>query len=205
MSNPCKDFWETLNVDEAWQKIVLGPENPVETQQASEFILNGIPRGGTVLEVGAGLGRLMRAVSPHFERVWGMDISESMVAMSKGFLKDCPTCEIKLGDGHRLPFVDGMFDFVYSYITFQHMPDLECVRSNIAEILRVLKVGGSCRVQTLKGASNSPVVVPGWDGYRFEREEDFREEFSRYGFNAKAYTTSYDGQPIVLWVDGKKK
>jgi SAM-dependent methyltransferase len=212
MSNEYKNFWEATSLEDAWQKIILSPKDPgtspAEMESSVALLLNGIPDGGEALEIGAGVGRLMRAMVPHFNHVCGVDMSESMVTLSKDVLKDYPTCEVKLGDGYKLPFSDEMFDFVYSYITFQHMPDLACIRSNIAEVHRALKSGGLCRIQTLKA------TPPKSEGYHahfpFEREEEFREEFLRCGFEAEVHTTDLIGCPpdpevSVIWVTGRKK
>lgn len=192
---------------EAWLKIVTDTkENPADTQLTSGLLLDGIPAGGIALEVGAGVGRLMRCMAPHFDFVWGVDMSEDMVRMSQDFLRG-EHCEVKLGDGYRLPVASGAFDFVYSYITFQHMPDLDCVRSNIAEIYRVLKPGGICRVQTIKGVPfNGEFGKGGMYGRYFENEADFQSEFMQLGFDATVRTAPVVGTKEVstIWLTGRK-
>lgn len=193
---------------EAWLKIVTDTkENAADTQLASELLLDGVPNGGVALEIGAGVGRLMRAMSPHFERVWGVDMSEDMVAMSEDFLKGYPNCVVKQGDGYSLPVASDAFDFVYSYITFQHMPDLDCVRANIAEIYRVLKPGGVCRVQTIKGVPyNGEFGKGGMYGRYFENEADFQLEFLQRGFEATVRTAPVVGTNAIsiIWLTGRK-
>jgi SAM-dependent methyltransferase len=206
MNSNYKDFWEVPNIEEAWMKIILAyKEDPIDTKQTSEIILEGIPRQGIALEVGAGVGRLMSAMSPHFEFVWGVDHSESMVKLSKEHLRDYGNCQIKLGDGFRLPVDSNAFDFVYSYITFQHMADLDCVQKNIKEMYRVLKPGGICRVQTIKGAPyRGEWGEGGMHGCHFEDENDFCKEFLAVGLDATVTVTCYQGIPIVIWVTGTK-
>ncbi len=193
-------------MSEAWLKIVSDTqENPIDTKLTSERILDGIPKGGLALEVGAGVGRLMRVLALHFDYVWGVDMSDDMVAMSKDFLKDYPNCTVKLGDGYRLPVASNAFNFVYSYITFQHMPDLNCVRSNVEEIARTLKSGGLCRVQTLKGTPfRGEFGKGGFHGCWFENEEDFRTEFLRCGFETTVHVEPLWGFYEVIWLTGKK-
>ena len=50
-----------------------------------------------------------------------------------------------VGDAHQLPFEDDVFDAVVSYNTFEHLADPAAAAS---EIYRVLKPGGSLRLQT---------------------------------------------------------
>jgi ubiquinone/menaquinone biosynthesis C-methylase UbiE/uncharacterized C2H2 Zn-finger protein len=50
-----------------------------------------------------------------------------------------------VGDAHRLPFADGVFDAVISFNTFEHLADPS---GAAREVLRVLRPGGSLRLQT---------------------------------------------------------
>ena len=50
-----------------------------------------------------------------------------------------------VGDAHQLPFEDDVFDAVVSYNTFEHLADPAAAAD---EIYRVLKPGGSLRLQT---------------------------------------------------------
>lgn len=199
-----KAFWEVNTMTEAWQKIATADkEDPEHTRQTAQVILDQIPTtpDGCALEVGAGVGRLMREMHARFDFVWGVDMSESMVDFSDWYLKYYPRCIVKLGDGHRIPMSSNAIDFVYSYITFQHIPTLEIVRENIAEIFRVLKPGGFCRVQTIKGWPCGD-EFKGMHGHYFEHEEDFRQEFERAGFKAKV--TLGEIHPSAIWVTAQK-
>jgi SAM-dependent methyltransferase len=193
---------------QAWQKIVTDTqENPADTQLAASYILDGIPKGDTAVEIGAGVGRLMRAVAPHFRRVWGVDLSEDMVSLSDTFLAEYPSCHVLPSDGYTIPAADGTVDFVYSYITFQHMPDRDCVQSNIKEIYRVLKPGGLCRIQTIKGQPYAGAYgTGGFYGHYFESEFEFQAEFERAGFKAEVRTAPVVGTDVIsiIWLTGRK-
>lgn len=194
-------------MQEAMMRIVTTPEEIREdTIATAELLLAGVP-GGVALEIGAGVGRLMREMSSHLDYVWGVDLSESMVKLSKEFLRDHPRCKVLLGDGHSLPFASDKFDFVYSYITFQHMPDLRCVQDNIQEAFRVLKPGGFIRVQTIQGKPfDGPYGTGGFAGYNFENADAFKEEFLKAGFTGEAMTIPYAPIPSIgiIWFSGRK-
>ena len=50
-------------------------------------------------------------------------------------------------NGVNLPIKDNSVDFVFSYIVFQHFPTRRLVKENLREIFRVLKPGGSVKIQ----------------------------------------------------------
>lgn len=181
------------------------PETSTDAETAKNvrsILLNYSGSFGSALEVGAGVGRLVREMEKHFGRVIGVDISQALVDKSKDYLKFGPSIIFK-GDGKHLPLESNQFDFVYSYVTFQHLYELETIRTNIAEIFRVLKPGGVCRVQTVKGKSNT---YEGDDGihrsYLFDDERDFLQLFRDTGFEAEVAPGPEHIQ--YVWVTGKK-
>ncbi len=94
------------------------------------------------LDFGCGVGRLSQALARHFDRVDGVDISESMIDIARQFNQYGGRCRyhLNLRDDLSL-FQDDTFDFLYSNITLQHMPP-RFARRYIMEFLRVLKPGG---------------------------------------------------------------
>ncbi len=94
------------------------------------------------LDFGCGVGRLTQALAPHFARVHGVDISETMIDIARKFNQYDQRCQYHLNPRDDLSlFDDGVFDFIYSNITLQHMPP-RFSRGYIREFLRVLKPGG---------------------------------------------------------------
>lgn len=87
---------------------------------------------GKVLDVGCGVGRLMK------NGYCGIDISQNMLDIAETRM---PDCEFKLCDGRTIPYQDQYFDNVQCILVFQHLP-FEGVQSYIREISRVLKTGG---------------------------------------------------------------
>lgn len=96
---------------------------------------------GPVLDLACGAGRYMVAVGSSGVQVWGIDLSESLLAEAvdrRGL-----SGELVRGDMRWLPFVDGALGGVMSMFTsfgyFETDTDNSAV---IAEIRRVLRPGG---------------------------------------------------------------
>jgi hypothetical protein len=83
-------------------------------------------------------------------------------------LADVPNAFPRLASGRDLKmFGDGMFDFVYSYAVFQHIPSAEVVLGYLAEAARVLKDGGILRCQ-VNGLPKTAKHYNTWAGVRLD-------------------------------------
>ena len=152
-------------------ELVRLPEAPAHSRRA--------------LEIGCGPGRLMLPMSTHFGEIHGVDISEEMAARAREALRDVPHAHVHVtpGDGLGM-FPAEYFDFIYSYIVFQHIPDPAIVLNYLREAHRTLKTGGILCCQ-LRGAPPLPPEMkrhtPTWTGCSFSaaqmaafaREQDF--------------------------------
>ena len=137
-------------------------------------ILEGLAHGGRVLEIGAGIGRLLVEMENDSDELIGVDISPRMVELSADYLLEHPKVQVILNDGATLPFPDGTFDLVFSYITFQHIPDRAVVEQYIAEAHRVLKPDGLFRFQVIHLSARQALLRPvgsddptTWRGYNW--------------------------------------
>jgi SAM-dependent methyltransferase len=75
------------------------------------------------LDFGCGVGRVMIPLSRHATEVVGVDVSESMLAEAQ---RNCDRLGVRnvtfLKSDDSLSKVTGSFDFLHSYIVFQHIP-----------------------------------------------------------------------------------
>ena len=94
------------------------------------------------VEIGCGLGRICLALSERFDAVIGYDISAQMLEQARAVVAQAPV-ELRLTDGASLPGLDdGSADLVVTFTVFQHIPDVDVIRSYIREAGRVLAPGG---------------------------------------------------------------
>ena len=133
------------------------------------------------LEIGCGPGRLLLPMARHFGAVDGVDISEEMVALARERLRRVPNAKVHQTSGADLSmFSDCSFDFVYSYVVFQHIPDQKIVLNYLREAQRVLKAGGVLCCQ-IRGKAPLPSELmresATWTGCFFSAEDI--AEFSR--------------------------
>lgn len=69
-----------------------------------DFVRRELRGDERILELGAGYGRIMKALAPFAGSITGVDISAENVEMGREYLKDCPNCRIELQDVHTLDF-----------------------------------------------------------------------------------------------------
>ncbi|MCW3041700.1 MAG: class SAM-dependent methyltransferase [Solirubrobacterales bacterium] len=95
-----------------------------------------------VLDVGCGVGRLLKAITPQVRASVGIDVSAEMVARARENLAGLPVT-LHVGDGMSLqPVPDASVDGVISLVVFQHIPDPQITLGYVRDIGRVLKPGG---------------------------------------------------------------
>lgn len=99
-----------------------------------EALRTYLPRGSSVLEIGAAKGFFVRAARSGGYVCAGVDVSEYAVACSAG---DVAVADASAG----LLFADASFDAVVSWECLEHIPE-DRIRRTAAEMDRVLRPGG---------------------------------------------------------------
>jgi SAM-dependent methyltransferase len=120
----------------------------------------------SMLEIGCGVGRMTRMLARIFAQVTALDISGEMVARARANTADLPNVKILLGDGATLePLASDSYDFVFSFIVFQHIPSLAIINSYCREAHRILKPGGLFKFQVQGDEAISRASRDTWTGY----------------------------------------
>lgn len=95
------------------------------------------------LDFGCGVGRLTRALCKYFDKCYGVDIAQSMIAKARDLNRETPNCEFLLNTEDNLHlFPSDHFDMIYTRLVLQHITDRSVVMSYIGEFIRTLTRGG---------------------------------------------------------------
>lgn len=106
------------------------------------------PKQMKVLEIGCGAGRVTRALSDVFGEVHGVDVSGEMIERARRALADRPNAHFYKNNGMDLAVVPELrFDFAFSIIVFQHIPNLAVIENYIREVQRLLRPGALFKFQ----------------------------------------------------------
>ena len=188
------DFWNSGVID---CKEILG----MEEQRFSNIVKNKEPSNMRILEIGCGIGRILIPMAKIFGETIGVDVSSEMVQLGQKYVTNTHNCKILESNGINLSlFPDNHFDFCYSYIVFQHIPEKKIVEQYIEEVSRVLKPECLFRFQ-VRGIVTTKPKGTTWDGVQFNSEEiritakknnfeileesDFKQEYFWLTFRAK--------------------
>lgn len=97
-----------------------------------------LPAPTSVLDIGCGTGRLLRAAAQRWPNttLYGVDPAEGMVAVAQRLT---PNATIQRGLAEKLPLPDASIDLAVSTMSFHHWGDQ---LAGVREIARVLRPGG---------------------------------------------------------------
>ena len=160
-----EDFWNS-GIDECNDILGIGIE------RYQKIIENKETLNMNILEIGCGIGRILIPMRKIFGNVTGIDISSEMVLLGQKYVSDISNCSIVENNGIDLSeFLDNSFDFCYSFIVFQHIPDKNVVEKYISEVSRVLKPNCLFRFQVRGTIDTKPNEITTWDGVQFTSNE----------------------------------
>ncbi len=101
----------------------------------------------SAVEIGCGVGRLVRPLSKRVAHATGVDIAPGMISQGRELLSDLPNAHLHATDGSLEVLEDNSQDFVFSFVVFQHIPSKQAIIRYIQESARVLKPGGVFKFQ----------------------------------------------------------
>lgn len=127
-----------------------------------------------LLEIGCGIGRMTQHLAPAFAEVHATDVSGEMIAQGRARLSHVANVHLHETNGcdfAALP--SAYFERIFSVYVFQHVPDVEVVRSNIRDAGRTLKAGGLFKFQTCAITAPEYAQMPKdtWTGASFPESE----------------------------------
>jgi SAM-dependent methyltransferase len=96
----------------------------------------GVPPTATVLDLGAGTGKLTRLLVSAFEQVVAVEPSEGMRRLLERL---CPQAKVLAGTAQEIPLADSSVEVVFAAEAFHWF----CNERSLAEIARVLRPGGA--------------------------------------------------------------
>lgn len=145
------------------------------------------------LDVGCGEGRFCRRMQDLGIAPVGIDPTDALLHRARA----CDPEGVYLpGRAESLPFADGAFDLVVSYLTLIDIPD---IRAAIPEMARVLAPGGTLLIANL----NSVATAGGWrqddDGVRRFRIDDYLEERGSGPRGAASASATGTGRSRSTW------
>lgn len=113
----------------------------------SRFRRMGLRPQGRALDFGCGVGRLTEALADHYDRVDGVDVSQSMVRAAEEHTTHAGIAHYHVNVAEDLRLFEGeVFDLVHSQIVLQHV-GRELARAYLKEFVRVLRPGGVLHFQ----------------------------------------------------------
>jgi ubiquinone/menaquinone biosynthesis C-methylase UbiE len=164
MQDRIRQQWEALGTDDPYWAVLSDPGKQHGRWNKNEFFQTGVQEIALILsraaslgvnlgselalDYGCGVGRLSRALATRFQRVVGVDISDTMLAEARSVNARFSNVHFVRNNGNALPGIaDRTVDFIYSNIVLQHSPK-EVQQSLIKEFCRILRPGGVLVFQT---------------------------------------------------------
>lgn len=152
-----KENWESLGAEDPYWAVLSDPakiNNKWDLNvfyRTGEELLNSVVdkldvnkqiKFGQVLDFGCGPGRITQALAKRSKSTVGVDISSTMIEKAKAYNKFPDSCRYLVNSKSDLSQLHSdSFDFVFSYITLQHVKP-EYSRKYIQDFIRVTKPGG---------------------------------------------------------------
>lgn len=131
-----------------WEQVLQTPTPAYKEMFDSErrYLLDHIPGGANVLDIGCGEGRNMRTIFERTKEITGVDEDERAVDDARKSFVGISTVKIIRANAAKLPFADQTFDVVTFLMILPNLDDLENIV--MGEVSRVLKVGGRVILST---------------------------------------------------------
>jgi SAM-dependent methyltransferase len=154
----------------------------------------GLPPTATVLELGAGTGKLTRLLVSRFNAVVAVEPDEGMRRL---LVARCPGADVRVGSAEAIPLADASADGVFAAEAF-HLFDAERA---LAEIARVLRPGGALVLMwNLPAGPSEPSLAAVEEALRERAPSNL--EYDPVDLNSRRYAsgawrTAFAGSPFT--------
>ncbi len=146
----------------------------------------------TVVEMGAGTGRLTRLLAPFVKQIIACDIAPAMLAVARQQLQPWPNWETAVCDNRALAIKNNMADVVIAGWSFGHFTGWhpnswrQEIGQALAEMQRVMRPNGTLIILETMGTNQSTPnpPAPGLADYYSWLEQD-------HGFQSRTIRTDY--------------
>ena len=161
-------------VPEEYERVV---ESDSKKQKTAEIMVSGIPKTihlksgdvglaeSTVLDLGSGTGIITDKIKDQAGKVISLDQAEVMVSHLKKRFSENQNVEPVVGDMVKMPLADNAVEVIISAGAIKELPVIKDGKVKIEEIegdflkelMRVLKPGGICLLDSVRNAENDYV------------------------------------------------
>ncbi len=127
--------------DERWEPLRLRPD-AVTTNRLDDVVRLLRGKGGRLLEVGCGSGRLLVALAEQFVRLDGFDLSRRRVELGTRVIAEryphlVDKVRLSVGNGDEpFPYPDAAFDVVIACAVIEHCVNVFSVMDELARVTR---------------------------------------------------------------------
>jgi len=200
-------------VEEGYDRIAerLGriEENEGQAEVRARYtsaLLDGLPAGAEVLELGCGSGLpTAKVLAQHF-KLTGVDISAQWIALAR---QNVPEAHFIKADMTQLDFSPGSFDGIAAFYSIIHVPREEQPRL-LQDIASWLRPGGllvaTMGARPMKADIDDYLGEPMyWSSFDGQTNLQIVEEAGLHFISAREETQEEHGQPVTfLWVVAQK-
>ena len=149
-----------------------------EGERDASRLTRFVDPSSVVLDVGCGIGRVMKFIAPKCREISGVDTSTLILRRAKHELRSFKNCHLYRQDFKKCSaFSNDSFDLVYSFYVLQHM-EKEDAYLSLLLMRRILKPKGILYLQFPDFTSD----------HFFSLFEKYASSGSKYGARVRAYT-----------------
>ncbi|NLP05572.1 metalloregulator ArsR/SmtB family transcription factor [Candidatus Fermentibacteria bacterium] len=191
-SSRSREFFDRAAAD--WQ--VLSAQLP-DAETYMKDMLDMLGTGGSCVEVGCGIGRMLKPIAGRFRSVVGVDASPEMLERARRDLsrEEWPGVELRLGEAEHLPLADSSMEACLAHMVLHHLADPP---GAFREIARVLSPGGRAIVADLTLHDDAGFRASQGDLWPGFEPAQVRRWASAAGFACKAAMSPAESRVFLL-------